>query len=164
MFRPATVLALAAALALAACAGRPAPVPAVRAHPSADGAAVEVRISDLTPATRVAAVRLVAPDGRVFTATERRTRHGIAGTSTRPGVAVGATGGSESGINPSIGLSLPLLDWSWFRADERDYRAVVARIPRPEGYRPGGAGWRVEVELIDPAGGKSTRTVSMTPS
>lgn len=166
LMRPSFVRALcvAAALALGACADQPPrpPVPDVRAYAGADGESVEVRVGPLAPATQVGAVRLLAPDGRAVQAAERRTRRGIAGTRTRPGIAVGATGGSESGIDPSIGLSLPLHDWSWFRDDAREYRAVIARIPPPADYRPGAPGWRVEVELIDPAGGARTRTVPVS--
>lgn len=152
-------LAILVSLALAACAGRPdqPPVPRVSAESVDYGEAVEVRISDLTPSTRVGEIRLLAPDGRAFAAESRRTLRGVAGTSARPSVGVGATGGSQSGVNPGISLSLPLLNWSWARADERRIRAVVARIPVPADYRTGEGAWHVEVELIDAVGQETTR-------
>ncbi|WP_147274780.1 hypothetical protein [Ferruginivarius sediminum] len=143
---------------LAGCGGRaePPPYPSVRAM-RVDYATIEVRVSDLTPSTQVGDIRLVAPDGRTFEPESRRTVRGIAATSERPAVGVGATGGSESGVDPSISLSLPLTNWSWFRTEERDIRAVVARIPVPGDYSDADEGWHVQAELIDAAGVGRTR-------
>lgn len=156
-------LPLLIALALAACGREPAPTPppgavAVSASLVGDGAAVEVRVAGLTPGERVADVRLIGPDGRVLRPAGRRTLRSEAGSGhAGSGVGVGVTGGSSSGINPFVTLSLDLLGGDG--GPERRERRVVARIPLPDpaAYRENAADWRIEVDLVDVSGSERTR-------
>lgn len=147
----------------AGCAREPRPPvgpPRVTAAPVDDGAAVQVRVVGLMPGARVAGIRLVAPDGTALTPAERReSRTHAGGGGAASSVGVGATGGSASGINPFVTLSLDFLGGDG--GPERRTRQIVARIPLPDpaAYRDTAADWRLEVDLVDVAGAKRTRTL-----
>jgi hypothetical protein len=153
---------LAILVLLAACSGRqPEGPPAINAtleEGALPNAVVAVRVENLRPGMRVEEVRLAGPDGRRVAALPEsyRTLRGQEAVSRRPTVGVGVQGGSSDGIQPSLSLALPLLDWSWARREDRTLNAVAARIPVPEGYRDEPEAWRVEAEITDVSG--TTRT------
>lgn len=95
MLRPCTLIVLLAT----ACA--PAPGPSVTAELAGGGRRIEIRVRDPLP---LAAARLVLPDGTRVEA-ERVTGDGRSG---RPAFGIGASGGSSSGIDAGIGISIPL--------------------------------------------------------
>jgi hypothetical protein len=90
-----------ALLALLATACAPAPGPSITAELAGGGRRIEIRARDALP---LAAARLVLPDGTRVEA-ERVTGNGRSG---RPVFGIGASGGSSSGIDAGIGISVPL--------------------------------------------------------
>lgn len=158
-----SLIAIALVLMLSACAGRagaPAPTTAM-ATLSEDGDSIVVHVLNLAPGTRAEDIRLVAPDGTSAAARSRDVRRHMAARAYpgRPTVAIGATGGSRQGINPAFGISLPLLGWLHSGDDPHGLRSLSAYIPVPEDFPGEPADWRVEAELIDPSGAKSTKSV-----
>lgn len=147
---------------VAGCTREPPPPgpPRVTAALVDGGTAVQVQVLGLMPGARVAAIRLVASDGSALTPAERReSRTQAGGGGPASSVGVGATGGSASGINPFLTLSLDFLGGDG--GPERRTRRIVARIPLPDpaAYREAAEDWRVEVDLVDVAGAQRTRTL-----
>lgn len=146
----------------AGCSREPPPPgpPRVTAALVDDATAVEVRVVGLMPGARVAGIRLVAPGGTALTPAERReSRTHAGGGGPASSVGVGATGGSASGINPFVTLSLDFLGGDG--GPERRTRRIVARIPLPDpaAFREAADDWRLEVDLVDVAGAQRTRTL-----
>lgn len=151
---PALFLALLLALGpLAACAGRddgrPPPM-----HVSAEVAQQKLRVTvDNIPRGReITDLLLIDPAGGATQAREREltTRETASGGNAGPGVAVGATGGSSSGINPYISLGY------LFRGSgevERS-RRLTGEIPLPDpaAYAAGYRDWRIELRFRDQLG------------
>ncbi len=154
---------IAVLLALAACARAPAPAPHPQFAASLDesGEAVVLRVANLRAAQRVESIRLAGPDGREVPPATRRSLRGVTATDARPAVGITATGGSESGINPGLSLSLPLFGWVFGGSGPREeYRhGVVARLPLPEGYADEPGAWHLEVAITDAAGRTETRRI-----
>src|SRR3546814_7631916 len=67
-----------------------------------------------------------------------------------PGVGIGASGGSSSGINPFISLGYVFGGDSEVRRSKR----MTASIPLsdPEAYAEGYRDWRIELRYLDPLG------------
>jgi hypothetical protein len=84
---------------VAACA--PEPGPSVTAELAGGGRRIEIRARDPLP---LSAARLVLPDGTRVEA----ERIGGDGRPGRPVFGIGASGGSSSGIDAGIGISIPL--------------------------------------------------------
>ncbi len=91
-------------LFLAACAPAARPEPAVRTGWSPDGRTLEVRVRDRQV---LAEAVLVLAGGQRLAAARI---HSYAQPPERPGVGIGAAGGSSSGIGTGISLSVPF-DW-----------------------------------------------------
>ena len=143
---------LAAAVVLAACADaseRPRPMH-VRAQVVA--AAVDLAIDNIPPGREITALVLVDPQGGETPARNRElfTREEASGGNAGPGVAVGASGGSSSGISPYLSLGY------LFRGDDRVQRSrrLTAEIPltAPGAYAAGYRDWRIEVRFRDQLG------------
>ena len=166
---------LSALLLLAACSGGGTP-----ASPAADGSApgwggviapegpsvdwrtaylgdsVQVTIVDPRSYYRVQEVRLIAPDGRSYEASEitrdvlrDRSDEGWYG---RPSVGVGGAFGSHGG-GLGVGLSFPIGN----RASDAERQGQTSteariRLPDPDLYRRSAADWRIEIALTDPSG------------
>jgi len=161
MLSRAVVVAVLFALAACARAPAPAPHPQLAAHLDETGQAVVLRVANLRAAQRVGDIRLAGPDGREVPPAERRSLRGVTASDARPAVGVTATGGSESGINPGLSLSLPLFGWVFGGGGPREeYRhGVVARFPLPDGYRADPGAWHLEVAITDATGRTETRRI-----
>lgn len=114
---------------------------------------VVVRVFDIPPGTAILDISLVGPEGRRLAAPDlvrSRSETGF-GPVSRPSLGIGVTGGSESGITPSISLG-----WQAGRSAgaARSDRRVTGRIalPDPAAYRARPDAWRVEVRYRDVTG------------
>ena len=146
---------LAACVALAACAGNgPPPQGGPRAIVglNPDGAALEVLVEALPPGALLREVWLAGPAGQRLSGVPlEQSRRDAAPSPARnpalPDVGVAASGGSASGVRPSVSLhwgpeeSGPLGGW-------RDSRWL---IPLPAAVRPSLAqgDWWVELHYLD---------------
>lgn len=161
---PRTPVAIALAAALTGCAGDPGATTAttltVRAQ--AERGRVVATVSGLRPADRVERFRLVGPDGTRLRPEDRRHSRSVRTTSGQPTVGVQARGGSASGIEPGLTLSLDLFDWVWGGSNTVDQRSVSAVFAVPPGGTSGLADWNVEAVIIDPAGHARTRRAPVT--
>lgn len=148
-------------LLVAACnSGQtPPPVPAIHANLAPARDTIAVTVTGLTPAERVARLRLVGPEGETVAPVTRRRARGVVSTDRRPSVGVTAEGGSASGVRPGLTLSWDLFDFEWARSETRARHSVTARFDVPPGYRKAPQDWRIEAVLIDPAGGERTRSI-----
>lgn len=149
-------------LMLAACAREPAPpvYPRVSAERVESGRLLQLRVDNLRPGDSVGAIRLTGPAGESVGPVDRRGLHGTRGTHAEPSVGITAEGGSATGVNPGISLSLPLFDWVWGGPDrEETRRAVLARLPLPKTARADPQAWALTVEITDATGRTETRRV-----
>ena len=143
--------ALCAAVLLAACAGDAPPRPMHVAARVVDGE-IRLDVSDIPPGREIIALALVDPRGAEIPARDREviTREQAGGGNAGPGVGIGASGGSSSGIRPYISLGY------LFRADDDVQRSqrLTGRIPIPdrERYAAGYRDWRVVVRYRDQLG------------
>ena len=145
------IAAFAAVLALTACAGDDAPRP-MHVAARVDGDSVLLDVSEIPPGREIAALVLVDPGGGETPAREREliTREEGSGGNAGPGVGVGASGGSSSGIRPYISLGY------LFRGDDavRRSQRLTAEIPLrdPAAYAAGYRDWRIVVRYRDQLG------------
>lgn len=126
--------------------------PRLLAGLNADGAAVELLVEDLPPGAAIREVWLDGPqDARLSGLLLGETLGPEApGGSARPAVGIGATGGSSSGIDPSVSLS-----WGPTAPGSLGHwRDSHWLIPVPAALRPSlpGGGWRVELHYLDADG------------
>ncbi len=132
------------------------PGPATGGAPTAAGAhdgAVEITLADIPAGATIEAVALLDPRGGRHPA-EALTAATLEGDTAAPGAALslGITGGSSSGIKPSLGLGLGTgLGGTSFRS-----RRVRARIPLPDpaAFYDHPARWRLEVSYRDVTGSR----------
>ncbi len=133
-------------LLLTGCAEAPPPPVSASAR-LLDGTRLEIRVSSPAP---LDAAELTAPDGRGFIAQliETQGMRDQEGASIgRPSVVVGGSGGSSSGLDAGIGLSLPIRNPFSSGARQRPY-ASRAEFFLPAAllaqYRDtGAAGWEL---------------------
>ncbi len=123
--RPVFVLfvALSATLLAGGCA---APAPQIRTQLADGGRAIEIVA---TGAERLLSAALIAPDGSRLAA-EIAT---AAAAPERPRVGIGASGGSSSGIDPGIGVSIPI---GWLSGGGASQIESRARIQLPPDATP----------------------------
>lgn len=173
---PGALPALGACLLLAGCAATPparpappagimsatAPAPAgtVSGDPGGDAGGtagatagtVEVVLDDVPPGRAIDAVAMIDPAGGRHSASALvETRRESGSVRPAPSIGIGVTGGSSSGINPVVGLSLSLFGG---RAGEgRSQRRVIARVPLGADA-PGTdfTGWRIAVSVTEVTG------------
>ncbi len=147
---------LAAALLLSACAGGEAPPQAIMsvtarlAPPPAE--AVDVTIANVPPGRRIGQLTLIDPEGGRHPAPSLvPVSVAEGGLTTRPLIGIGISGGSSSGIRPSLTLGGNITH----TGSDRTSRRVEARvpIPNPTAYRAAARRWRVEVGFTE-IGGK----------
>ncbi|MCA3263322.1 MAG: hypothetical protein ING44_15360 [Telmatospirillum sp.] len=117
-------MALLAALLAGACT---APAPQIRTQLADGGRTIEIVANG---AERLLRATLIAPDGARIAA---EIAPAIAAASERPRIGVGASGGSSSGIDPGIGISVPL---GWLSGGGAAQIESRARIPLPPDATP----------------------------
>ena len=117
--------------------------------------AIEVLVFDVPPGRRVERIGLIdAQGGRHDAETLVPVTRTEGGTEAGPSIGIAVTGGSSSGITPSLTLG-----WSSVGAEvERTSRRVAARVPIPDptAYRANGARWRIEVDVVEIDGARRT--------
>jgi hypothetical protein len=148
---------------LAACAdGRPAPPRMLKAQATLAGpeaAAVEVGVTEIPPGVAVERILVIGPGGARLEAGQlsRATSEAGAGLVSRPSIGIAVTGGSSSGVNPSVSLGWQVTGGG----RERRSRQVTAVVPLPDpaAYRATAAQWRVEVHYRDVTGQQQVLTL-----
>jgi len=113
--------------------------------------AVDVFLDDIPPGRRITAVVLIDPAGRSHAAEIMTpiTRERARGGGLRPTIGIGVTGGTSSGIKPSISLGLHATGGTVDHS-----RALRARVPIPDpaAFLRTAARWRIGVDFIDVTG------------
>lgn len=136
---------------LAGCAGDDAPRP-MHIAARVEDQAVQVEVSEIPPAREVIALVLVDAAGGETPAREREmiTREEGSGGNVGPGVGIGASGGSSSGVRPFISLGYLFGGGGEVRRSQR----MTATIPLadPAAYAAGYRDWRVELRYRDQLG------------
>jgi hypothetical protein len=126
-------------LLLAACAAGPPRAPTATALVAPDGRAIELRATGPQPMT---AARLVLPGAAPLAASEIRVLPPLA---DRAGIGIGAAGGSSSGLDTGVSISVPL-GWLARTQPTLESRARIV-LPDPDSYRQGAPSGRLELEF-----------------
>lgn len=138
-------------LLLAGCAGDEPPRP-MHIAAEVEGRAVQVEVTEIPPGREITGLVLVDAAGRETPAREREisTREVSSGGNVGPGVGIGASGGSSSGIDPFISLGYIFGGDSEVRRSQR----MTASIPLgdPAAYAETYRDWRVELRYRDQLG------------
>lgn len=150
-------------LVLAACAAggpeQPRVLKAQAAVAGQEAAVVEVRVTEIPAGVVIERILLIGPGEQRLEADKlaRSTRESGPGLVSRPGIGVAVTGGSSSGVNPSVSLGWQVTGGG----PARHSRQVIARIPlpNPAAYRATAIGWRVEVHYDDVTGRRQVLTL-----
>lgn len=121
-------IALASLLLLAACAGEPAPPSVQAAFVAPDR--IEVRVRADEAAYQVALVDATGRD--VATAPARNLGGGV--RLGQPQYGVSASGGSSSGIEPGIGIAIPVKGLFGPREDRRTESSARLMLPDAAAY------------------------------
>lgn len=153
LVRKPIIPAVAAVLGLlGACAEREAPPRPMHISSQVVDQKLAVTVDNIPAGREITELLLVDPAGGTTQARERElsTRETGSGGNAGPGVAVGATGGSSSGINPYISLGYI------FSGSDRVERSRRLKgeipLPDPAAYAAGYRDWRVEVRFRDQLG------------
>jgi hypothetical protein len=148
--RPAAALLLGALLA--GCAGDDSARRPMHIAARVEGETVKVEVSEIPAGREITALVLVDAAGRETAALNREliTREESGGGNAGPGVGVGASGGSSSGIHPYISLGY------LFRGDDTTRRSqrMTAEIPLPDpaAYAAGYRDWHLDLRYRDQLG------------
>jgi len=147
--RPTVVLA--AFALLAGCASDSAPPP-MHLAARVDDDLVKLTVENIPPGREIVALVLVDARGGETAARERDliTRETGSGGNAGPGVGVGASGGSSSGIRPFI--SFGYLFGSGETTRRSQYMTAEIPLPDPAAYGEGFRDWRVVVRYRDQLG------------
>jgi len=143
--------AIMAVVVLAGCAGDETPRP-MHVAARVAGEVVKLDVSEIPAGRQITTVALIDPAGVEIPAREREviTREEGSGGNAGPGVGIGASGGSSSGIRPHISLGY------LFSGDDdvRRSQRLTADIPLsdPAAYAAGYRDWRVVVRYRDQLG------------
>jgi len=154
---------LAALAALAACSGPVQPPPAMHVSASVAERTLRLAVRDIPPGREITALVLVGAGGSETPARsrERTVREESSGGNAGPGVAVGASGGSSSSVDPYISLGY------LFRNDDKTRRSqrITAEIPivDPAAYAAGYRDWRIEVRYRDNFGDLQRASIPAPP-
>lgn len=111
-----------------------------------------VTVDNIPAGREITDLLLIDPAGGTTQARERElsTRETGSGGNAGPGVAVGASGGSSSGINPFISLGYIFRGSDSVRRSRRLTGAIP--LPDPAAYAAGYRDWRIEVRFRDQLG------------
>ncbi len=149
--------------ALAACAAsgpeQPRVLKARAALEGPEAAVVEVKVTEIPPGVVVERILMIGPGGQRLEADElaRSASESGPGLVSRPGLGIAVTGGSSSGVNPSVGIGWHVTGGGRGRRS----RQVTAQIPLPDPapYRSAAIGWRIEVHYSDVTGWRQVLTL-----
>ena len=111
-------------------AGCTSPAPQIRAQLADGGRTIEIVA---TSSERLLAATLIAPDGSRVVGEVAAAMAGATATRERPRVGIEASGGSSSGIDPGIGITVPL---GWLSGGGAARIESRARIPLPPDASP----------------------------
>ncbi len=159
-----SIAGVALCLVLPACA-EPVPHPpglprAEAAVPGPGAEAVEIVVADLPAGHEVREVALIDPAG-VRHPAERLAPALREGGVAAPGagIGLGVSGGSSSGIRPSLSLGLG----TGMREETYRSRRVIARVPLadPAALQGEAWRWRVEVVYVDVTGERRRLVLSL---
>jgi len=152
--RPTVAVAACVLLAgalLTGCASDEAPPP-MHVAARVENDTVKLTVDNIPPGREIVALVLIDDGGRETAAREREriTRESGSGGNAGPGVGVGATGGSSSGVRPFISLGYLFSSGETTRRSQR----MTAEIPLvdPEAYRAGFRDWRIVARYRDQLG------------
>lgn len=147
---------------VSACATAAEP-PLMRASAKAEAGKLQVRVDDIPTGREILALVLIDPRDGETPARNRQivTREQGSGGASGPGIGVGATGGSSSGVKPFISLGYIFSS----RRDERRSRYLTAEIPLadPDAYQADFRASRIEVRYRDVEGGDGLLTLAAPP-
>jgi hypothetical protein len=141
-------------LTLAACGTErpetPLRVRAATAFTGPEATAIEVHVYEMPPGTVIEEILVLGPDGERFAAAElvHSTSETGPGFVARPGIGVAVTGGSSSGVTPSVSLGYGVTRKDGPSRRSRRVSATVG-LPDPAAYRTNWAAWRAEVHYTD---------------
>lgn len=166
--RRAALLGLLAATALTACAGekveRPKTLLASASLPGPAHKVVEVVVYDIPSGTVLDRVWLKGPDGERIQGAPvgRSTSETGPGVTQGLGIGIGVSGGSSSGINPSVGIGYGVSGIGGPSRQSRQSRQVTYIIPLPPDltYVEDPRGWRIDVHYLDVTGAPQVRTIA----
>jgi hypothetical protein len=137
---------------LAACAGSDSAPRPMHIDAHVEGPVLEVEVSEIPPGREITTLALIDPQGRETPARSRElvTREEGGGGNAGPGVGVGASGGSSSGVRPYISLGYLFSGDDEVRRSQR----MTAEIPLPDAaaYAAGWRDWRVALRYRDQLG------------
>lgn len=137
---------------LAACAGSETAPRPMHIDARVAGPVLEVEVSEIPPGREITTLALIDPQGRETPARSRElvTREEGGGGNAGPGVGVGASGGSSSGVRPYISLGYLFSGDGEVRRSQR----MTAEIPLPDAaaYAAGWRDWRVALRYRDQLG------------
>ena len=151
------------ALLLDACAEeRPEPPKILQVAARLPGPAheaIEVTVYDIPPGTQVEQVWLTGPHGeRLSGAAVARSRSETGpGLVTGPSVGIAVTGGSSSGINPSVGVGWGVTGGGPSKQSRRVTYLIA--LPADIGYQEAPRAWRIEVHYRDVTGTELVRSI-----
>lgn len=144
-------VALLATLLLAGCAVDEAPPP-MHVGARVEDDSVKLTVENIPPGREITALVLVDDRGRETAARDREviTRETGSGGNAGPGVGIGASGGSSSGVRPFISLGYLFGGGETTRRSQR----MTAEIPLsdPAAYAAGYRDWRIVVRYRDQLG------------
>jgi len=136
---------------LSACAGDDGPRP-MHLDTRVEDRTVKIEVTEIPTGREITGLALIDGAGRETPAREREliTREESSGGNAGPGIGVGATGGSSSGVNPFISLGYIFSG----DGEVRRSRRMTAEIPLadPAAYAAGWRDWRVELRYRDELG------------
>lgn len=151
-------------LLLLACSeakhSRPPIMRAEAAFAAPGQAALQVRVIDIPPGTVVEEIVLLGPTGPVRVASDlaRSTTDSGPGIVSRPAIGFAVSGGSSSGINPSVSIGWQVTGGG----PSRRHREIRATIPIDDltDYGVVPRAWHLEVRYLDVSGTRRVLTVT----
>jgi hypothetical protein len=131
----------------------PLRVRATTAFTGPEATAIEVRVYEMPPGTVIEEILVLGPDGERLAAADlvHSASETGPGFVAQPGIGVAVTGGSSSGVTPSVSLGYGVTRKDGPSRRSRQVTATVA-LPEPEAYRSNPAAWRAEVHYSDVTG------------
>lgn len=130
--------------------------PAASAEFLSDGATIAVTVIDPQPLDRA---ELIAPDGATVFATDiHRRKLGGPDDAMEPHVGIVGGGGSRSGVDAGIGVSVPVFGWGQHHGTPIESKTRVL-VPDMAAYRTTWQLWQIRLRLGAPGGPASFATV-----